>query len=166
MRIPTSCASDARRAIPFAISSTVAATSSIDAAFASPCAVMSATDEFIADAERHDLQFVGEASANELPAGKYSAEVMRKMDELKGAKEVVREQYKDFIRGSGFRQTLLCRNEIELAPDLLLERVPQLYASCDAAPQENSGDAEGEEKPLRPPTPANVRPPRRNTSVT
>ena len=100
--------------------------------------------EFIADAERHDLQFVGEASANELPAGKYSPEVMRKMDELKGAKEVVREQYKDFIRGSGFRQTLLCRNEIELAPDLLLERVPQLYASCDAAPQENSGGAEGE----------------------
>ena len=64
------------------------------------------------------------------------------MDELKGAKEVVREQYKDFIRGSGFRQTLLCRNEIELAPDLLFERVPQLYASCDAAPQENSGGGE------------------------
>jgi len=95
--------------------------------------------EFISDAERYDLQFVGEASANELHPGKFSPEVMRKMDELKGAKEVVREQYKDFIRGSGFRQTLLCRNEIELAPDLLVDRVPQLYASCDAAPQENSG---------------------------
>src|SRR5580704_19038147 len=99
--------------------------------------------EFITDAERHYLQCVGEASANDWPGGKYSPEVMRKMDELKGAKEVVREQYKDFIRGSGFRQTLLCRNEIELAPDLLLERVPQLCASCDAAPQENRGGAEG-----------------------
>ena len=106
--------------------------------------------EFIADAERHDLQFVGEASANELHPGKYSPEVMRKMDELKGAKEVVREQYKDFIRGSGFRQTLLCHNEIELAPDLLLERVPKLYASCDAAPQENSGGAEWRGHPLPP----------------
>jgi len=100
--------------------------------------------EFIADAERHDLQFVGEASSNELHPEKFSPEVMRKMDELKGAKEVVREQYKDFIRGSGFRQTLLCHKEIALAPDLLVERVPQLYASCDAAPQENSGGGDGE----------------------
>ncbi len=100
--------------------------------------------EFIADAERHDLQFVGEAGSNELRPGKLSPEVMRKMDELKGAKEVVREQYKDFIRGSGFRQTLLCHKEIELAPDLLVERIPKLYASCDAAPQENSGGGDGE----------------------
>jgi methyltransferase-like protein/trans-aconitate methyltransferase len=98
--------------------------------------------EFMADAERHGLQFVGEANSNELRPGKFAPEVMRKMDELKGAKEVVREQYKDFIRGSGFRQTLLCHKEIELAPDLLVERVPKLYASCDAAPQENSGGSE------------------------
>jgi methyltransferase-like protein/trans-aconitate methyltransferase len=98
--------------------------------------------EFMADAERHGLQFVGEANSNELRAGKFAPEVMRKMDELKGAKEVVREQYKDFIRGSGFRQTLLCHKEIQLAPDLLVERVPKLYASCDAAPQENSGGSE------------------------
>jgi methyltransferase-like protein len=95
--------------------------------------------EFISDAERHCLQFVGEASANELHPGKFTPEVMQKMNELKGAKEVVREQYKDFIRGSAFRQTLLCHREIELAPDLLVERIQKLYASCDASPKENSG---------------------------
>jgi methyltransferase-like protein len=107
--------------------------------------------EFIADAERHDLQFVGEASSNELHPEKFSPEVMRKMDELKGAKEVVREQYKDFIRGSAFRQTLLCHKEIKLAPDLLIERIPKLYASCDAAPQENSGAGDGEPTVFRRP---------------
>jgi len=95
--------------------------------------------EFISDAERHCLQFVGEASANELHPGTFTPEVLQKMNELKGAKEVIREQYKDFIRGSAFRQTLLCHREIELAPDLLVERIPKLYASCDAAPKENSG---------------------------
>jgi methyltransferase-like protein/trans-aconitate methyltransferase len=96
--------------------------------------------EFIADAERHGLQFVGEASSNDLQPGIFTPQVTQKMQELERAPEVVREQYKDFIRGSAFRQTLLCRKEIELAPDLLIERIPKLYASCDAVPQETSAD--------------------------
>jgi methyltransferase-like protein/SAM-dependent methyltransferase len=100
--------------------------------------------EFIVDAERHGLQFVGEASSNELQPGRYTPAVMKKMDELKGAKEVVREQYKDFIRGCAFRQTLLCHKEIEVAPDLLVERIQKLYASCDAAPKEESRGESGQ----------------------
>jgi methyltransferase-like protein/trans-aconitate methyltransferase len=95
--------------------------------------------EFIADAERHDLKFVGEASANELHPEKFTPEVMRKMEELKGAKEIVREQYKDFIRGSGFRQTLLCHKEVSLAPDLIVERIEKLYVASDASPEETRG---------------------------
>jgi methyltransferase-like protein len=91
--------------------------------------------EFNSDAERHGLQFVGEASSNDLQPGRFTPQVAQKMKELEEAPEVVREQYKDFIRGSAFRQTLLCRKEIELAPGLLIDRVPKLYASCDAAPQ-------------------------------
>jgi methyltransferase-like protein len=98
--------------------------------------------EFNSDAERHGLQFVGEASANDLLPGKYSAQVMQKMKELEGAPEVVREQYKDFIRGSAFRQTLLCHKEIALAPDILIDRVPDLYASCDAVPQAHDRDGD------------------------
>jgi SAM-dependent methyltransferase len=94
--------------------------------------------EFNSDAERHGLQFVGEASANDLQPGKFNPPVMQRMKELEGAPEVVREQYKDFIRGSAFRQTLLCHKKIALAPDVLIDRVPKLYASCDAAPQESS----------------------------
>jgi methyltransferase-like protein/trans-aconitate methyltransferase len=96
--------------------------------------------QFNSDAERHGLQFVGEASANDLQPGKFNPPVMERMQELEGAPEVVREQYKDFFRGSAFRQTLLCQKEIELAPDILLDRIPKLYASCDAAPQEERPD--------------------------
>lgn len=67
---------------------------------------------FMSDAERHGLQFVGEASSNDLQPGKFTPQVAQKMKELERAPEVVREQYKDFIRGSAFRQTLLCQKEI------------------------------------------------------
>jgi SAM-dependent methyltransferase len=95
--------------------------------------------QFIKDAERHGLQFVGEASSNELNPEKFNPDVTQKMNELKAASELVREQYKDFIRGCAFRQTLVCHREIKLAPDLLVERVPKLHALCDAAPTEKSG---------------------------
>jgi SAM-dependent methyltransferase len=88
--------------------------------------------EFIADAKRHALQFVGEASSNQLDLEKLTPQAASKIDELEAAGEIVREQFKDFVRGTGFRQTLLCHAELELAPDLLVPRVRQLYAMCDA----------------------------------
>ncbi len=96
--------------------------------------------EFIADAGRHGLQFVGEARANDLSAGKFTPQAMQRMQELERAPEIVREQYKDFIRGCAFRETLLCRTEVEIAPDLLVGRVRKLYVSCDAVSKEESRD--------------------------
>ena len=90
--------------------------------------------EFISDAGRHGLQFLGEARANDLQPGKFTKKAMERMKELEGAPEVVREQYNDFVRGCAFRETLLCHKEIA-AHRILVERVPRLYASCDAVPQ-------------------------------
>ena len=101
-------------------------------------------NEFISDAGRHGLQFLGEARANDLPAGKFTPQVMQRMKELEGAPELVREQYKDFVRGCAFRETLLCHRELVIAPDLLVERVLKLYASCDAAPSEAGPDRKAE----------------------
>jgi SAM-dependent methyltransferase len=92
--------------------------------------------EFMENARRHGLQFVGEANANELNSENLTVEAANKLNELAAAGEIVREQFKDFVRACGFRQTLLCHAEVELAPDLLVERIPQLYAMCDAAPVE------------------------------
>jgi SAM-dependent methyltransferase/methyltransferase-like protein len=88
--------------------------------------------EFIQDARRHGLQFLGEASPNELGPRTFAPEVMTKMKELEAGDELVREQYKDFFLGRAFRETLLCHGELQLAPDFLPEKVRKLYASCDA----------------------------------
>jgi len=100
-------------------------------------------NEFISDAGRHGLQFLGEARANDLPAGKFTPQVMQRMKELDGASEVVQEQYKDFIRGTAFRETLLCHTEITIASNPLVERVPKLFACCDATPKEEPEDQDG-----------------------
>jgi methyltransferase-like protein/SAM-dependent methyltransferase len=100
--------------------------------------------EFMSAAERHGLQFLGEARANDLEPGKFTPQVGQRMNELAGAPEVVREQYKDFIRGCAFRQTLLCRREVEIAPELLVERVPELYVSCDATAKDAEEDPSGQ----------------------
>ncbi|HEY0793177.1 MAG TPA: class I SAM-dependent methyltransferase [Chthoniobacterales bacterium] len=92
--------------------------------------------QFMDDAARHGLRFVGEASANELAPQKYGQDVFRTLEVLEAANEIVREQYKDFVRGCAFRQTLLCRQERVLAPAPLAERVPRLYALCDASEAE------------------------------
>jgi methyltransferase-like protein len=98
----------------------------------------------MSDADRHGLQFLGEARANDLEAGKFTPQVIQRMNDLGGAPEVIREQYKDFIRGCAFRETLLCHRETAIAPDLLVERVPSLYASCDAIPKEEEEDSNGQ----------------------
>jgi len=97
--------------------------------------------EFIRDAERHALQFLGESSPNELDPGKVTAEALSKLNELKGSPEVVREQYKDFVRGCGFRRTLLCHQDVKLAPERMPEKVKQLYISGDASPVRPDGES-------------------------
>jgi methyltransferase-like protein/2-polyprenyl-3-methyl-5-hydroxy-6-metoxy-1,4-benzoquinol methylase len=90
--------------------------------------------EFIGDAKRHALQFLGESSPNEVDPGKVTPDVLSKLNELQGGNETVREQYKDFVRGCGFRRTLLCHQDVGLAPTRLPEKVKALYISCDASP--------------------------------
>lgn len=90
--------------------------------------------EFMEEAARYDLQYIGEAVPDDSDLTLFTPEALRRMSELESANEIVREQYKDFLRGTGFRQTLLCRKEIQLAPAFLDERIPALFAMCDLAP--------------------------------
>jgi SAM-dependent methyltransferase len=88
--------------------------------------------EFIEAAERHDLKYVGEAVLDTSDRTLFTDETLRRMAELEGANEIVREQYKDFLCGTGFRQTLLCRKETQLSAFFRDERVPELFAECDS----------------------------------
>src|SRR5215469_10353210 len=95
--------------------------------------------EFITDAKRHGLQFVGEAASNHLNLEKLTPQTAQKLAELEAGDPVAYEQFKDFLVATGFRRTLLCRAEMNLAPRLLVERVQQLYAACDAVRVEGQG---------------------------
>jgi SAM-dependent methyltransferase len=100
--------------------------------------------EFMEAAERHDLKYVGEAVPGGSDRASFTDEALRRMTELEGANEIVREQYKDFLCGTGFRQTLLCRKETQLAAAFLEERIAELFAECDSVAindLEQAGDA-------------------------
>jgi SAM-dependent methyltransferase len=68
--------------------------------------------EFAAHAARHGLQYLAEADFFEMQIGAASEEAARA---LMGVENPVRrEQYLDFLKGRMFRQTLLCRAELEI----------------------------------------------------
>lgn len=99
--------------------------------------------EFMSDAARYGLQYLGDASPNELAPQDYDAGVFEVLERLGNASEVVREQYKDFVRGCAFRESLLCREEKTIAPALLTGRVPHLFAMCDATLTEQRDTDQG-----------------------
>jgi SAM-dependent methyltransferase len=97
-------------------------------------------EEFITAAQLQSLQFLGEASPNELGPRNFAPDVITRLRELDGVCELVREQYKDFFLGRAFRETLLCHEELRLAPDFLSEKVSELFCSCDAIQSEAQED--------------------------
>jgi len=108
--------------------------------------------EFMEAAERHDLKFVGEAVQDASDQALFTDETLRRMAELEAADEIVREQYKDFLCGTGFHQTLLCRKETQLSATFPDERIPELFAECDSVAMsdpEQAGDAPVEFKSPR-----------------
>jgi methyltransferase-like protein/cyclopropane fatty-acyl-phospholipid synthase-like methyltransferase len=113
--------------------------------------------EFIAAAHRHNLRFVGEASPDDLHSENLTPEVVSKLVELEKEDEIIREQYKDFVLGRSFRKTLLCRNEVELAPTFLTERASILHASCDSTLVEWNQDVEPKEALFRRPSGVELR---------
>ncbi|MBV9390558.1 MAG: class I SAM-dependent methyltransferase [Verrucomicrobia bacterium] len=88
--------------------------------------------EFMQEAGHYRLRFVGEAMPTDLDPSKFRPGVLEKLHELAEADEIVREQYKDFLRGCAFRQTLLCHDQMELSSDVRLDRISQVHATCDA----------------------------------
>jgi len=84
--------------------------------------------EFADHAAGHGLQYVGEAHLHEM------FDLRGALARLKGGR-LPREQYLDFLQFRRFRQTLLCRREVRLAPRPLAGRVGRLSFSSPARPQ-------------------------------
>lgn len=70
--------------------------------------------EFVSHAARHDLQFVTEVEHFTTKDVNYPKEVIEVLEEI--SEDVIAyEQYLDFINGRRFRQSLLCRRELEIS---------------------------------------------------
>lgn len=108
--------------------------------------------EFLDHAQPHNLQYLAEAEFKTMSYGGLTLEAARV---LEGMDPVTREQYLDFMRCRRFRQTLLCRADLELDRRLTPERIDalllgnrirvQLHDPLDAAPSDTSvAEAGGE----------------------
>lgn len=89
--------------------------------------------EFASHAHQHRLQFLAEASLNDMQLRAYPPEVARQLWLLADESVVQKEQYLDFLRNRRFRQTLLCRQEVPL--DRLLRREALRGLSLGSAAQ-------------------------------
>jgi len=85
--------------------------------------------EFAAQAARHGLQYLAEATLSDSHTAAVSI----------GDDFIDREQYLDFIQGRAFRHTLLCRTAIALDHQLRTDVLPQLFAASNAAAVEAGG---------------------------
>jgi methyltransferase-like protein/cyclopropane fatty-acyl-phospholipid synthase-like methyltransferase len=90
--------------------------------------------EFIADARRQQLQYLGEADFYEMQAETYAEPVLETLERFAGTDWVVREQYLDFMKGRSFRQTLLCPDQARLDRSLSPDRITELYVESAARP--------------------------------
>jgi len=72
--------------------------------------------QFIDQAVRHGLQFLGEADFFELQFHNYPPETVKLLEKMAATNIIIKEQYLDFLKGRRFRQTLLCHAGIDVNP--------------------------------------------------
>ena len=83
--------------------------------------------DFNDHAQRHGLQFLGEA---ELAASGHGGVSLSARRVLEGLDPLMREQYLDFILCRRFRQTLLCHRAVELDPSSGPDRITTLFLAA------------------------------------
>ena len=91
--------------------------------------------QFVDRAERHGLRYLGEAEFSAMMSDDLPPDTQEWID--KAADSVVEyEQYVDFVRNRTFRQTLLCRRDVELKRVLDPDRLATLSVASHAHPTE------------------------------
>jgi methyltransferase-like protein/2-polyprenyl-3-methyl-5-hydroxy-6-metoxy-1,4-benzoquinol methylase len=87
--------------------------------------------QFIADAARHGLQYLGEADYFEMSDHIFHDSVRETLRRL-AQNRLLREQYLDFLKCRRFRQTLLCHKEVTLQTEPLAERIAGFFIASGA----------------------------------
>ena len=96
--------------------------------------------EFIDHAQRHGLQFLGEAEIQSMSTAGFPVSVQAGLREMASRVEEA-EQYGDFVRNRAFRQTLLCRPEIELKRAISPDLVQRFQFASSLQPMQEEGGA-------------------------
>jgi methyltransferase-like protein/cyclopropane fatty-acyl-phospholipid synthase-like methyltransferase len=89
--------------------------------------------EFVAEAAKRGLQYLGDSSLSSMYLGNMAASIVEKLSQVN---DIVRtEQYMDFINNRRFRSTLLCRNSVKLNRSLNNEDMKKFYLSFNLTPE-------------------------------
>ncbi len=95
--------------------------------------------QFVKQAERHGLQYLGEVDLHTMLTSRFPQEVAETLDRL-GRDLINTEQYSDFVCNRFFRQTLLCHNEHVLERNLSGKNINSLLISSALRPQKEPVD--------------------------
>jgi len=96
--------------------------------------------QFMAHAQRHELQFLGEADFSEMHTGDLTPQAKEVLDQISDD-IVLREQYLDFMRGRAFRKTLLCHKDVSLDRSGKSVSVRSYLVSAQAQPKSQAPDS-------------------------
>ncbi len=101
--------------------------------------------EFMAQAERSGLQFLGEAELTEKQALQCPPHVQAALAQIDPANVVAAEQYRDFARCRAFRRTLLCHQGVPLNRGLDAAHMERLFVAGSIRSATPSADPNGVE---------------------
>ena len=89
--------------------------------------------QFAGHAARHGLQFLAEAEFTDVFPKGFSESTLETLQKI--SRDIVEmEQYSDFLRSRMFRQTLLCRQEVEVHRALSVSLLSHLWAASRSQP--------------------------------
>ena len=100
-------------------------------------------DRFIGQAEEAGLKYLGESEFHTMLPENFKPEVKEVLGRLQ-EDIIATEQYMDFLRNRAFRQTLLCRREVELNRNVGSSVVKEFHVGSKLKPVSRRPDLQGE----------------------
>jgi methyltransferase-like protein/protein-L-isoaspartate O-methyltransferase len=86
--------------------------------------------QFAGHAEQHGLQYLAEAVYSDMQDYHFPPAVRETLAQFGDEHIVQREQYLDFLKGRSFRQTLLCRADLQLQRTIQADQLTAFYLSA------------------------------------
>jgi methyltransferase-like protein/SAM-dependent methyltransferase len=104
--------------------------------------------EFMEAAQSHDLQYLGESDVKVMWSGNFGPDIRRT---LRGVADgiIEMEQYMDFLRNRMFRQTLLCRSDIEVKRHIGPNSLRGLYIAANLTREGRRHSPDGSQQARR-----------------